>query len=150
MPGSQTSPDPSGARSNAPADFAFHQVNNVGTRVANDFAAQWLAYALPYRRFADDLADVCARIGATWIATPSSQWTFTTYSSPVSRRTHSHYGPPDRSTALRRPLSRGSNPAGYPTKPLAIATGPIDNFPAESSSTDGSRLRGARPRSDIG
>ena len=28
------------------------------------FAAQWLAYALPYRRFADALADACARLGA--------------------------------------------------------------------------------------
>src|SRR5262252_4811631 len=63
MPGSQTTPGPTGARNNAPADFAFRQVNNVGTRVANDFAAQWLAYTLPYRRFADVLADVCARIG---------------------------------------------------------------------------------------
>jgi hypothetical protein len=63
MPGSQTTPGPIGARSNAPADFAFRQVNNVGTRVANDFAAQWLAYTLPYRRFADVLADACARIG---------------------------------------------------------------------------------------
>jgi len=44
MPGSQTTPGPTGARSSAPADFAFRQVNNVGTRVANDFAAQWLAY----------------------------------------------------------------------------------------------------------
>jgi hypothetical protein len=34
-------------------------------------------------------------------------------------RLYSRYGPPDRSAALRRPLSRGSNPAGYPTKPLA-------------------------------
>ena len=63
MPGSQTTPGPTGARSSAPADFAFRQVNNVGTRVANDFAAQWLAYTLPYRRFADILADACARIG---------------------------------------------------------------------------------------
>jgi hypothetical protein len=63
MPGSQTTPGPTGARNNAPADFAFRQVNNVGTRVANDFAAQWLAYTLPYRRFADVLADACARIG---------------------------------------------------------------------------------------
>jgi hypothetical protein len=31
--------------------------------------------------------------GATWIATPSSQWTFTTYSLPVSRRTHSRLRP---------------------------------------------------------
>ena len=62
MPGSQTTPGPTGARSSAPADFAFRQVNNVGTRVANDFAAQWLAYTLPYRRFADILADACAQI----------------------------------------------------------------------------------------
>ena len=63
MPGSQTTPDPTGARNNAPADFAFRQVNNVGNRVDNGFAAQWLAYTLPYRRFADVLADACARIG---------------------------------------------------------------------------------------
>jgi hypothetical protein len=62
-PGSQTTPGPTGARSSEPADFAFRQVNNVGTRVANDFAVQWLAYTLPYRRFADVLADACARIG---------------------------------------------------------------------------------------
>jgi hypothetical protein len=28
------------------------------------FAAQWLAYALPYRRFADILAGANARLGA--------------------------------------------------------------------------------------
>src|SRR5262245_12325416 len=60
---SQTTPGPTGARNNAPADFAFRQVNNVGNRVDNGFAAQWLAYTLPYRRFADVLADACARIG---------------------------------------------------------------------------------------
>src|SRR5580704_11170011 len=38
MPGSQTTPGPTGARNNAPADFAFRQVNNVGTRIDNDFA----------------------------------------------------------------------------------------------------------------
>ena len=63
MSGSQATPGPTGARNNAPADFAFRQVNNVGTRIDNDFAAQWLAYTLPYRRFADVLADACARIG---------------------------------------------------------------------------------------
>src|SRR3984893_19094941 len=31
---------------------------------------------------------------------------------------HLRYGPPDRSAAQRRPLSRGSNPCGYPHKPL--------------------------------
>ena len=63
MPGSQTTPAPTGARNNAPADFAFRQVNNVGNRVDNGFAAQWLAYTLPYRRFAVILAEDCARIG---------------------------------------------------------------------------------------
>ena len=63
MPGSQTTPGPTGARNNAPADFAFRRVNNVGTRIANTFAAQWLAYTLPYRRFAVILAEDCARIG---------------------------------------------------------------------------------------
>ena len=33
-------------------------------------------------------------------------------------RLYSRYGPPDRSAAHRRPLSRGSNPCGYPHKPL--------------------------------
>jgi hypothetical protein len=64
MPGSQTTPGQTGARNNAPADFAFRQVNNVGTRIDNGFAAQWLAYTLPYRRFADILAEACARLGA--------------------------------------------------------------------------------------
>src|ERR1700736_3185577 len=33
-------------------------------------------------------------------------------------RLYSRYGPPDRSAAHRRPLSRGSNPCGCPHKPL--------------------------------
>src|ERR1700726_1639728 len=33
-------------------------------------------------------------------------------------RLHSRYGPPDRSAAHRRPLSRGSNPCSYPHEPL--------------------------------
>jgi hypothetical protein len=63
MPGSKTTPGRTGARNNAPVGFAFRQVNNVGTQDDNSFAAQWLAYTLPYRRFADVLAGVCARIG---------------------------------------------------------------------------------------
>jgi hypothetical protein len=64
MPGSQTTQGPADARNTAPARFAFRQVNNVGTLIHNDFAAQWLAYTLPYRRFADILAEACARLGA--------------------------------------------------------------------------------------
>ena len=33
-------------------------------------------------------------------------------------RLHSRYGPPNCSAAHRRPLSRGSNPRGYPHEPL--------------------------------
>jgi hypothetical protein len=36
----------------------------------------------------------------------------------ASLRLHSHYGPPDRSAAHRRPLSRGSSPCGCPHEPL--------------------------------
>ena len=64
MPGSKTTPGLADARNDAPASVAFRGVNNVGTRVYNAFAAQWLAYALPYRRFADTLADANARLGA--------------------------------------------------------------------------------------
>ena len=63
MPRSKTTPGPAGTRNDAPASFAFRGVNNVGTRVSNAFAAQWLAYTLPYRRFAVILAEDCARIG---------------------------------------------------------------------------------------
>jgi len=39
---------------------AFHNCNSVGTRDKKSYAAQWLAYALPYRRF----AIAGARLGA--------------------------------------------------------------------------------------
>ena len=42
------------------------------------------------------------------------------FKSPIQGllRLHSRYGPPDRSAAHRRPLSRGSNPPGRPHEPL--------------------------------
>jgi hypothetical protein len=64
MPGSATTPDRPGARGIAPVRIAFHGRNCVGIRDDKSFAAQWLAYALPYRRFADILANACARLGA--------------------------------------------------------------------------------------
>ena len=93
MPGSQTTPGPTDARNNAPADFAFRQVNNVGTQIDNGFTAQWLAYTLPYRRFADVLADACARIGGdvdcySFIAVDFHHILLAGF----SRRTHSRYG----------------------------------------------------------
>jgi hypothetical protein len=44
--------------------MAFHIWNCVSTQADWSFAAQWLACALPCRRFAGALAGVCARLGA--------------------------------------------------------------------------------------
>ena len=63
MPGSQTAPGRAGARNSAPVHIAFHNEYSVGARFSLTFAAQWLAYTLPYRRFADALTVACARIG---------------------------------------------------------------------------------------
>src|SRR5207245_3749678 len=46
-----------------PKRVAFRARNSVGTR-GLAFAAQWLAYALPCRRFAGVLTDANARLGA--------------------------------------------------------------------------------------
>jgi hypothetical protein len=43
---------------------AFRVSYRVGTPGIITFAAQWLAYTLPCRRFADTLADANARLGA--------------------------------------------------------------------------------------
>ena len=64
MPGSTTTPDRVGTRAVAPTRIAFRPVDGVGVRDKHSFAAQWLACAFPYRRFAEILADVDARLGA--------------------------------------------------------------------------------------
>jgi hypothetical protein len=64
MPGSQTTPGRRGARGIAPRCIAFRLDNNVGARNSISIAAQWLACTYPYRRFADILANACARLGA--------------------------------------------------------------------------------------
>ena len=64
MPGSPTTPGRSDTRVGASDHVAFHPVNGVGTRGFCNFVAQWLAYALPYRRFADALTNAAARLGA--------------------------------------------------------------------------------------
>jgi hypothetical protein len=50
---------------------------------------------------------------------------------------------------LKRPLSRGSSPASYPAKPLVSFQINRTTLWVDSSSTDDSRLRGARPKGDI-
>jgi hypothetical protein len=61
MPGSSTTPGRSDLAMVRPKRVAFRTRNSVGTR-GLAFAAQWLAYALPYRRFVNVLTD--ARLGA--------------------------------------------------------------------------------------
>jgi len=64
MPVSSTTPGRPGACDHAPGRVAFRLVDSVSTQKTNIFEAQWLAYAFPYRRFADALAGACARLGA--------------------------------------------------------------------------------------
>ena len=64
MPGSSTTPGRPGARIDVPVRIAFRLRNGVGAQDMNLYEAQWLAYALPYRRFAAALTDCDARLGA--------------------------------------------------------------------------------------
>src|SRR6516162_6097761 len=64
MPGSSTTPGWPSARVGALGHIAFHYTDSVGTRDQFSIAAQWLACTFPCRRFADILADACARLGA--------------------------------------------------------------------------------------
>ena len=64
MPGSSTTPGRPGARTHAPVRVAFRFRNGVSTRDINLCEAQWLAYVLPYRRFAAALTGSRARLRA--------------------------------------------------------------------------------------
>lgn len=64
MPGSLTTPGLPGTRDYALSSLAFRFRYSVGIREGGSFAAQWLAYTLPCRRFACSLADAYARLGA--------------------------------------------------------------------------------------
>src|SRR5208283_809353 len=63
MPGSSTTQDRICARVDAHPRFAFRCDNDVGVPI-DSFAAQWLAYTHPCRRFALGLATDDARLGA--------------------------------------------------------------------------------------
>jgi hypothetical protein len=64
MPGSQTTQGRLDTCAGVSDCVAFRETYPVGTLNKITFAAQWLAYTLPCRRFADILADACARLGA--------------------------------------------------------------------------------------
>ena len=63
MPGSSTTQDRTCARVDAHPGFAFRCDNGVGVPI-DSFAAQWLAYTHPYRRFVPGLTVDDARLGA--------------------------------------------------------------------------------------
>jgi hypothetical protein len=64
VPGSSTTPGCPSACVGALGHIASRYTDSVGTRNQFSIAAQWLACTFPYRRFADILAEVCARLGA--------------------------------------------------------------------------------------
>ena len=64
MPGSTTTPGHPRAGDGTRRRIAFRYTDSVGTRNQFSIAAQWLACTYPCRRFADTLADACARLGA--------------------------------------------------------------------------------------
>jgi hypothetical protein len=64
MPGSQTTRSQTDTRDDVSVRVAFRQSYGVGTPEKITYAAQWLAYTLPCRRFTDTLAGAGARLGA--------------------------------------------------------------------------------------
>jgi hypothetical protein len=64
MPGSPTTPDRPGTRDRVHRPYCLPSSEQRRHPGLNSFAAQWLAYALPYRRFANALASIDARLGA--------------------------------------------------------------------------------------
>ena len=88
MPGSATTPRRLGARDTAPLRVAFRSVDSVGSR--ENILSRLDGWPM---RSPADASPTSSRMpahgsGPMWIATPSSQWTSTTYSLPVSRRTN--------------------------------------------------------------
>jgi hypothetical protein len=64
MPVSLTTLGRPGARDGAPDVLPSTMGNASASQRYVVFGAQWLAYALPYRRFTATLTDVSARLGA--------------------------------------------------------------------------------------
>ena len=64
MPGSLTTRSQTASRDGETARVAFGVRHTLGAPDGITIAAQWLAYAHPYRRFASVLADQRARLGA--------------------------------------------------------------------------------------
>ena len=87
MPGSPTTPGWPSARVGALGHFAFHYTDSVGTRNQFSIAGNGWPARSPADASLTSSRMPAHGLGPMRVATPSSQWTCTTYSSPVSRRT---------------------------------------------------------------
>jgi len=96
MPGSLTTPGRPGARDDAPRRIAFHDLHGVGTQNRNLSRLNGWPMRPPVNASPKPSRATAHDSGPMWIATPSSKWTCTTNSLPVSRRTHSGCGPHTR------------------------------------------------------
>ena len=90
MPGSPTTPDLRGARSNASRRVAFRLRKNVGVRDKIFSGLDGWPVHSPADASPPPLRATAHGLGPMWIATPSSYRTCTDYSLPVSRRTAKH------------------------------------------------------------
>src|SRR5216683_1356605 len=122
---------------------------STSCRSSRRTAAQWLAYTLPYRRFADALADACAQIGGdvdcySFIAVDFHHILL------ASLPAHSlMLRPAGLLSRLKQPLSRGSSPCQLPSRAARQLPDQSTTLRVESSSTDDPRLRGALPKGDM-
>jgi len=64
MPGSKTAPGQTGRLRYRVRPCCLPPVRRRRHPGQRNVAARWLACTFPYRRFADSLADACARLGA--------------------------------------------------------------------------------------
>ena len=87
MPGSTTTPGHMGTRAIASIRVAFHTADGVGSRDSTlSRLIGWPMHS-PTDASPTPSREPAHGSGPMWFATPSSQWTFTTYTLPVSRRT---------------------------------------------------------------
>lgn len=89
MPGSTTTPGWTGARVCARAHVAFRSLDSVGARDNTVSRLNGWPACSPTDASPTPSRRPAHGSGPMWFATPSSQWTFTIYSLPVSRRTQS-------------------------------------------------------------
>jgi len=120
MPGSATSRDRRCARVDAHPRVAFRRDKSVGVPIDN-FAAQWLAYAFPCRRFVSGLATENARLGAGVV-----RYSFTAvdwrHLLPAGLPAHCHRNPRKAQRGTKAMTTRAGRRAALQTFRLGIGS----------------------------